>query len=165
MKLYLRLLGTAAFVVALDQLTKNIALSELKDGPIEVTGFLSLHVTYNSGGAFGIFDGAPYVFLGVTVAVLAGILLWARRIETLGWVWPFGLVLGGGLGNIVDRLVREPGGEVVDFIDLHAGRWGWPLFNVADMAIVTGVCLVLLLSSRASGDQKRSADERAGEET
>lgn len=154
MKPYARLLGTAAVVVALDQVTKSLALNALRDGPIDVIpGFLTLRITYNSGGAFGILQGAPLLFLVATIAVMVGILMWAGRIEEPHWLWPFGLVLGGGFGNVADRIFREPGGEVVDFIDVHAGSFGWPLFNVADMAIVTGIGIILLLSARERGEE------------
>jgi signal peptidase II len=156
-KPYGRLLGAAALVVAADQVTKTLALENLKHDSVEVIpGLLSLRITYNSGGAFGIFQGMPLVFLLAGLVIGAVILLWVRSMDDGAWLLPFGIVLGGGLGNVIDRIVRSPGGEVVDFIDFHVGDFQWPLFNLADMAIVVGVGLILIFNSRA---EKRDADE------
>jgi signal peptidase II len=140
-----RLLGfVAALVVAVDQATKTLALESLSDGPIDVLGgTVTLRITINSGGAFGVLQGVPGFFLLATIGIIVGILLWARNVEHRAWLTALGLVLGGGVGNVVDRVVRDHGG-VVDFVDLH---W-WPVFNVADACIVTGVGLLLLLGSR-----------------
>lgn len=147
------LLGfVAALVVALDQLTKTLALESLSDGPVDVLGgFVTLRITINSGGAFGVLQGVPGFFLVATIGIIAGILLWARNVEHRGWLAALGLVLGGGLGNVVDRVVRDHGG-VVDFVDLH---W-WPVFNVADACIVTGVGLLLLLGTRGEEEEDDS---------
>jgi signal peptidase II len=150
MKLYGRLLGAAALVVLADQVTKTLALNALADGPARVIpGFLSLRITYNSGGAFGLLQGAPGLFLVAGLAIGGAILVWVRRLAEGGWLLPFGIVLGGGLGNVIDRIFRSPGGEVVDFIDIHVGSFQWPLFNVADASIVIGVLLILLLNARS----------------
>lgn len=139
------LIATAA-VVGLDQLTKQIALEYLDDEPIDVIeGALTLRLNYNAGGAFGILQGAPGFFLIATVVVAVAIVLWARKIEQPSWGICLGMVLGGGLGNIFDRLFRSTGGRVVDFIDLHV----WPIFNLADSFIVIGVAALLVLSARA----------------
>jgi signal peptidase II len=146
---YLLLAAAAFAVVVLDQITKHLALSGLADGPVDlIEGGLTLRLTFNSGGAFGLLQGFPIFFLVATVAVVIVILMWARRIEDRRWVLPLGMVLGGGIGNVIDRVVRDTGGRVVDFIDLH---W-WPVFNFADASIVIGVGLILLLSVR-SGTQ------------
>jgi signal peptidase II len=143
---YPLLLTTAAAVVAVDQTTKALALRSLADGPIDlVEGALTLRLTYNSGGAFGILQGFPGLFLVATIVVAALILLWARRIEGRGSAVALGLVLGGGVGNVVDRVLRSADGRVVDFIDLHV----WPVFNLADSAIVVGVGLLLLTGARS----------------
>ena len=138
---YPRLLGAAVAVLALDQATKSLALEALSDGPIDIIeGAVTLELSYNSGGVFGVGRGFPGLFLAATIIVTVGILVWARRIEERAWLVPLGLVLGGGLGNLADRVLRGHDGKVVDFIDLHV----WPVFNVADMSIVIGVGLVLL---------------------
>jgi signal peptidase II len=137
----------AAVVVALDQLTKQWVLNELSDGRVIVLidGVLSLRLTFNPGGAFGIGQSVPWLFLGASLITLVVVLLLARRIEHPVWAYPLGLVLGGGIGNICDRLFRDTDGRVVDFIDLHV----WPLFNVADSAIVVGVIWMFVLSFRS----------------
>ena len=156
---YPRLLGAAALVLALDQVTKTLALEALSDGPLDlIEGIVTLELSYNSGGVFGVGRGFPGVFLAATIIVTVGILFWARRIEERAWLVPLGLVLGGGLGNLVDRLFRGHDGKVVDFIDLHV----WPVFNVADMSIVIGVGLVLLGALRSDRAEKAARD--AGED-
>jgi signal peptidase II len=164
MKVYGRLLGAAALVVAADQVTKSLALSHLSDGPARVIhGYLSLRITYNSGGAFGLLQGVPGLFLVAGLAIGALILAWVRKLDEGAWLLPFGIVLGGGLGNVCDRLFRAPGGEVVDFIDVHVGSFQWPLFNVADASIVIGVILILFIGG--GKDRSRNAtSETAGDE-
>jgi signal peptidase II len=145
-RLYARLLAAAAGVIAIDQLTKQWAMAGLADGPVDIIdGVLSLTLTYNSGGAFGLLQGLPGFFLVATVAVVGVIMIWAHRLDDARLIVPLGMVLGGGLGNLLDRLFRDPGGRVVDFIDLHV----WPVFNLADSSIVVGVVVILLLSARA----------------
>jgi signal peptidase II len=140
------LLVTAAAVVAVDQVTKELALRSLRDGPIDlIGGVLTLRLTFNSGGAFGLLQGRPGLFLVATLVVTVIILGWSRRLEERSWAAPLGMILGGGLGNVADRLFRPFSGRVVDFVDLHV----WPVFNVADSAIVGGVCLLVFLSARA----------------
>ena len=142
---YPALLGVAAVVVALDQITKSVALRALADGPVElVPGALTLRLTFNSGGAFGFLQGLPGLFLVLSLVVAGLILVWARRIEERGWRVALGLILGGGLGNVFDRVFRDTGGRVVDFVDVHV----WPVFNLADSAIVIGVVTVFVLSAR-----------------
>lgn len=151
---YALLLSIAAVVVGLDQLTKQIALEALADGPVHlIDGVLSLRLTYNSGGAFGLLQGLPGVFLAATLAIVSLILLWTRKVEQRSWIVALGLVVGGGLGNVADRLFRDLGGRVVDFVDLHV----WPVFNVADAAIVTGVVLMLIVTSLPSRREEEAA--------
>ena len=145
---YLLLLSIAAVVVVLDQLTKQLAVTRLDDGPVDVIhGVFSLRLTYNSGGAFGVMQGLPGVFLAATLVIVALILFWTRKIEQRGWIVALGLVVGGGLGNVADRVFRDLGGRVVDFVDLHV----WPVFNLADASIVCGVLLVIFVSGRPRG--------------
>ena len=150
-RLYLKLLGAAAVVVALDQTTKSLALDRLADGPVAVIeGAISLRLAFNPGGVFGLGQGFTSVFLVATIVVIFGILFAVRRLVDTRWVIPLGLVLGGGIGNLVDRLFRDHDGKVVDFIDLHV----WPIFNLADSAIVIGVGILLLLSFRSPRTDK-----------
>jgi signal peptidase II len=151
---YVLLLSIAALVVVLDQVTKQLALDGLDDEPIHlIDGVLSLRLTYNSGGAFGLLQGLPGVFLAATLAIVSLILLWTRKVEQRSWIVSLGLVVGGGLGNVGDRVFRDLDGRVVDFVDLHV----WPVFNVADAAIVTGVVLMLIVTSLPSRNKEEAA--------
>lgn len=143
---YVPLLSAAAAVVAADQTTKQLALDHLSDGPIHIVdGALSLRLTFNAGGAFGLGRDFPEIFLVAAAAVVVLILVWARTVRERHWLVALGLVLGGGIGNLADRVLRDFEGRVVDFIDLHV----WPVFNLADSAIVTGAGLILLFGARA----------------
>lgn len=147
-RVYIPLLITGAIVVALDQLTKQWALGALADGHhIDVIeGVLRFRLVFNSGGAFGLFQSVPGLFLIATLGIIAAILIGAHKLEDQRWAAPLGMVLGGGFGNALDRLLRDTDGAVVDFIDLHV----WPVFNIADMAIVCGALLILFLGWRES---------------
>jgi len=141
------LLAVAAFVYALDQVTKIVAVRELTDRePIELAGgLLTLRLIRNSGAAFSIGTGATAVFSLVAMAVVVVILRTARRLRSTPWAVALGFLLGGALGNLTDRVLRAPGvlrGHVVDFLELP----NWPVFNVADMAIVSSAALIVLLS-------------------
>ena len=147
------LAAAAAFVLALDVATKVWAVERLSPGEIELFGGLVvLHEQRNPGAAFSLAGGATVVFSLVAIVIAAVILRAARRLQSRWWGMALGLLLGGALGNLADRLFRAPGplrGHVVDFVDLHwNGRSIWPVFNVADMAIVTGAAIALLLSAR-----------------
>jgi signal peptidase II len=158
---YLRLLLTAAIVVALDQVTKTIAVNALSEGRVFdlIPGAVSFNLGYNSGGAFGLLQGLPGLFLVATSLVIVLILLWVRRIEDPRWLIPVGMVLGGGLGNLADRLFRSADGRVVDFIDFHV----WPIFNIADASIVIGVGLILILGMRPRPEKEPDHGEPGGE--
>ncbi len=116
-----------------------------------IPGVLQLRFTTNPGGAFGLFGGATWLFIGASLAVVVVILIASRKPGSKVAALALGLVLAGALGNITDRAIRGPGfsGEVVDFLDLQV----WPVFNVADMCIVIGAALLLLWSFR---DGKRA---------
>lgn len=89
-------------------------------------------------------QGLPGFFLVATIVIAGLILVWARSIRSVAHLVPLGMVLGGGLGNLFDRVFRDTGGRVVDFIDLHV----WPIFNLADSAIVLGVGALLVVTAR-----------------
>ena len=138
------LLAAAALVAGLDQLTKELALRALDDGPVDlIPGAVTLRLTTNSGGAFGLLQGHPELFLVATLVIMGGVLIWARTVPA-SWAIPLGVVVGGGVGNVLDRILRDTDGEVVDFVDLHV----WPVFNLADAAIVCGVAAILFLGWR-----------------
>ena len=134
----------AAVVYLIDRVTKLIVEATLAGRPpVDVIpGVLQLRYTTNPGGAFGLFGGATWLFVLASVAVVVAIVLASRRVPATGAAVALGLVLGGAVGNLTDRLVRGAGftGEVVDFIDFQI----WPVFNVADSAIVAGVILMVL---------------------
>jgi signal peptidase II len=106
-----------------------------------------LRVLRNSGAAFNIGNGMTLVFTVIATGVVVAILRYARKLRSLPWAITLGLLLGGALGNLADRMLRSPGplrGHVVDWIELPH----WPVFNLADSAIVCGGVLAVLLASR-----------------
>ena len=147
LRLYRPLLLTAAVVVLIDQLTKSWALTRLDGGrDIDVLGgFVTFRLTLNPGGAFGLGRRFPEFFLIATIVVIVLLVAWLGRTRESSMSIPLGLVLGGGIGNLIDRAVRDLGGRVVDFVDLG---W-WPVFNVADSCIVIGVLIVMVQGFRA----------------
>lgn len=151
-------LAGAAVLAAVDQLTKEWALAVLKDA-VAVLPSLNLVLVHNPGAAFGLFSQAGgwqrWFFIAAGFAIGAFVAVWLRRAVRSGGRWlPAGLslVLGGALGNLWDRIVR---GAVVDFIDVYYGRFHWPAFNVADMAISAGAA-ILILTSFFGGAQDRA---------
>lgn len=143
------LFGTAAGTYTLDRITKVWAERTLPDDPIDlIQGVLTLRFTTNSGGAFSLFQDIPWFFVVVSTAISLLIVLTAFRHSDLVVASSLGLVLGGAVGNLTDRFVRGSGslGDVVDFIDLHV----WPVFNLADSAIVIGAVLLAVTSWRRS---------------
>ncbi len=137
----------ATGVLALDLATKAYVVAELEGRRVVDLGLLRLAVSRNPGAAFSFAEGATLVFTAVAVAVVVVILRTAKRLRSVPWALSLGLLLGGASGNLVDRLFRAPGigrGEVVDFLDFKV----WPVFNVADSAIVCGGILAVLLSLR-----------------
>jgi signal peptidase II len=138
---------TALVVLAVDVVSKALVVAKLSDrSPVHVLGHvLQLTVTRNGGAAFSVGTGATILFTAVAVVVVVIIARTARRLCSRAWAVAFGLLLGGALGNLSDRLFRSPGvfrGHVVDWIELPH----WPVFNLADSAIVVGGVLAVLLS-------------------
>lgn len=136
-------------VLVLDLLTKLLAVRELSgQEPVElVGGVLTLRLVRNPGAAFGMAQGLTVVLTAIAVVVVVVILRMARRLRSTWWAVALGLVLGGAVGNLVDRLFRAPGpgrGHVVDFLELPR----WPVFNLADSAIVAAAVLMVVLSAR-----------------
>ncbi len=146
------LLAVGATIFSLDLLSKVIVVATLSDrAPLRLLGGLVyLTQARNTGAAFGLAQGMTVVFTAVAAGVIVVILRSAPRLRSTGWAWALGLVVGGALGNLVDRIFRAPGvfrGGVVDFISIldPAGQV-WPIFNVADSAIVCGGLLGVLLA-------------------
>lgn len=138
----------AAVVVALDQLSKQAALTGLDDGPVHLVGSLRLALTFNDGAAFSLGAGRTTWVALLACAVVGVIVRLGLTAERRTMAIGFGIVLGGALGNLVDRAVRHGdgflGGRVVDFVDLG---W-WPVFNVADASLWVGIGILLLGSLR-----------------
>jgi signal peptidase II len=143
------LLAVAAAVVVLDQISKTVAVATLQDGTVVevIDGILELRLVRNPGAAFSFATGMTGLFTAIAVAVIVVILRLSRSVTSLPWAIAFGGLLGGAIGNLVDRVVREPAifrGHVVDFLELP----NWPVFNLADSVIVVSAVLMALLSLR-----------------
>ena len=151
-------LELAALVVALDQFAKWLVLSQLDFGEaVPVTGFFQLVLVYNPGAAFSFLadhSGWQRWFFIALALVVCGWLLAMLRHHQRERALPlaFSLIIGGAVGNVIDRIVH---GAVVDFLYFHIGRHGWPAFNVADSAITVGVALMLWAQFRSSRDASR----------
>jgi len=166
------LLGLAIAVLALDVGSKLLVVATLSDRePLRLLGgALYLTEARNTGAAFSFAEGATVVFTLIAVAVVVVIVRTARRLFSTGWAVALGLVLGGAVGNLIDRVFRDPGflrGGVVDFISLFDpfGRV-WPIFNVADSAIVCGGVLGALLAFRGiEFDGRRAKDDGTDDRT
>jgi signal peptidase II len=156
------LFGGAGGAYVLDRVSKIWAEHTLVNGPVDVVpGVFTLRYTTNPGGAFSFGTSAPWFFATATVVVSCAIVATSFRDRRAVHAVALGLVLGGALGNLTDRLIRGPGlrGNVVDFIDLHY----WPVFNLADAAIVVGALLLAVTSLRPSGSRARRAGDGAGD--
>ncbi|WLP90418.1 signal peptidase II [Gordonia sp. NB41Y] len=141
------LAAIAGTVVVLDILTKTWAVETIVPGdPIHIIGdVVTLRMVRNSGAAFSMAEGYTWVLTLIALAVIAVIIRYSSRLRSGWWMLGLGLVLGGALGNLVDRIFRSPGvlrGHVVDFISVG---W-WPVFNIADSAVVCGAILLVVLS-------------------
>ncbi|MER7839915.1 signal peptidase II [Streptomyces sp. NPDC096040] len=143
------LFAVAAFAYALDLVSKMIVVAKLEHhASIEVIGdWLEFHAIRNPGAAFGFGGAFTIIFTVIAAAVIVVIFRLARKLYSFPWAVALGLLLGGALGNLTDRIFRSPGvfeGQVVDFI----APKGFAVFNLADSAIVCGGVLIVLLSFR-----------------
>ena len=148
-------LWLSALVVLLDQVTKLLAELYLEPyPPLELLPFFDLRLAYNTGAAFSFLADAGgwqrLFFIVLTTVVLVVLLRWLWRLPATQKVVAIGLslVIGGAIGNLIDRIAT---GAVVDFLDFHYAGWHWPAFNIADSAIVVGVALLLVDSFFFSG--------------
>jgi signal peptidase II len=141
-------LWLSAFVLVIDQLTKRVVDTSMQlHETIELIPFFQLTYMRNEGAAFSFLSGAGgwqrWFFIGLAVIASVFICFWLKRLantqrwEAIAWA----LVLGGALGNLIDRILY---GYVIDFLDVYYGDWHWPAFNVADSAITLGVILLLM---------------------
>ncbi len=142
-------LAIAAGIVLVDQVSKWVAVAALDPfDPVEVVGtWLRLTLVRNPGAAFSLGIGYTFVFSLLALGVIVVIVHSSRKIGSLGWSIALGGILGGALGNLIDRIFRSPGifrGHVVDFLQLPH----WPVFNVADMAISGSAVLMVVLVVR-----------------
>lgn len=135
----------AVAVLVLDQLTKYWAAATLVRGSISIAPFLKFTLVHNTGAAFGFMSSASgwqnifFMAVAALASVLIVVMLWRLQDRWVGT--GLALILGGALGNLVDR-VRH--GYVIDFIDVYYGTWHWPAFNIADSAITIGAVLLIV---------------------
>ncbi|MFT6077779.1 MAG: signal peptidase II [Rickettsiales bacterium] len=139
----------AAIVAFLDLYSKDVAFRfidsfDLEYPQIAIFDFFNLVKVWNSGVSFGMFndlDGGKYIILGINFAIMIVLLVWLWRNKITYLTIAISLVIGGAIGNIVDRIIN---GAVADFLDFHVAGYHWPAFNLADSAVFLGVALLLL---------------------
>jgi signal peptidase II len=150
--------GWAGVIVVVDQLTKAIVdrSMALHQSISIVDGFFSLTYIRNTGAAFGLFSGSHEVFrrpflIGVSVIAIGFIVAMLKRLraDALGLATALAFILGGAVGNLVDRIFY---GEVIDFLDVYWSTYHWPAFNIADSCITIGVAITFYYLMRAKGD-------------
>jgi signal peptidase II len=143
-------LAVAALIALADQLSKAWILGLFADQApgermLTLTGFFNLVLTWNRGMSFGLFNNDAalngIVFTALAAVIVATLLVWLHRAQDMLLAIAIGLVIGGAVGNVIDRLAR---GAVVDFLDFHLGSWHWFAFNLADAAICIGVGLMVI---------------------
>jgi signal peptidase II len=142
-------LAVAVIVAILDQLSKAAVLAHFAGRPLGdremITSFFSLALTFNRGISFGLFNGGAglnaLVFSVAAAAIIALLIFWLSRARSPFLAVAIGLIVGGAVGNVIDRLRL---GAVVDFLDFHVGSLHWPAFNLADSAICIGVAAMLM---------------------
>jgi signal peptidase II len=140
-------LGISLIVILLDQVTKLTIKQMFTFGQSRpVTSFFNLVLAYNEGAAFSFLSSQGgwqrYLFTGISVCAAILILyLLKRNVGQRMFCWALALILGGAVGNLIDRVAY---GHVIDFLDVHAGGWHWPAFNIADSAICIGAVLFVL---------------------
>jgi len=139
-------LGIAFFIIVLDQLTKTLILGNYQLGEsTRITSFFNIVRVHNTGAAFSFLAGASgwqrWFFVGLG-AVASIFIVWMLRTQghQKMFAWALSLILGGALGNVIDRLLH---GYVVDFLDFHSAGWHFPAFNIADSAISIGAALLI----------------------
>ena len=163
------LAGVAAVALVTDLVTKVLVVAHLEPArPVRLLGgAVYFTLIRNPGAAFGVATGMTWLLTVVAIVVVVVIVRMARRLRSPGWAWGLGLVLGGALGNLVDRVFRAPGvlqGHVVDFVSVFSPDGSaWPIFNVADSCIVCGgILLVALALFGREADGTRSRNAKSG---
>jgi signal peptidase II len=160
-------ISSAAAVVGIDQLSKHLLLEHFgapgcMDIKEQVTSFFDLVLTCNRGMSFGLFNSGQGLsiplFTIAAAGIVASLIFWLSRVHSDLLSNAIGLIVGGAIGNVIDRLRF---GGVIDFLYFHLGTWYWPAFNLADSAICVGVLVMLfegLLSRRLGLQAKQEGD-------
>ncbi|MBO44408.1 MAG: signal peptidase II [Rhodospirillaceae bacterium] len=142
-------LSFAALIAILDQLSKWVVLLWVMAPPkvIFVTDFFNLVFVWNRGVSFGFFQSdsiwGPILLSCITFGIIVFLYFWLKNAETLLTAIALGLMMGGAIGNLIDRVAHQ---AVLDFLDIHAFGYHWPAFNIADTAITVGVVIIIMES-------------------
>lgn len=134
----------ALLLIVIDQITKNLVVEFMYEGQKEILPFFNLTHVWNRGVSFGLFNhdhSGAWLLVGLSLAITVFFLIWLKRVDHKPLALAIGAVIGGALGNVIDRIRF---GAVVDFVDLHVAGWHYPAFNVADSAIVLGIAYIIL---------------------
>lgn len=154
-------LAVALAAALLDRASKWLLLDywPVPIGGVEVTPFLNLVMAWNRGVSFGLLDrdwpGLPWLLSGLALAIVAGLIVWLRRVEERRLAVAIGLIVGGAVSNVLDRLLF---GAVADFLDFHVAGYHWPAFNLADSCIVVGVAILLLDALFAGRESAKNSE-------
>ncbi len=160
-KLFFLGLAISSIVAFLDLYSKKLVFEFLDglnlDRPEQaVTGFFNLVKVWNKGVSFGMLNelsDGKYIILAVNLSILSALLIWLYRNKIVYLTWAIALIIGGALGNIIDRIMNN---AVADFLDFYISAYHWPAFNLADSAVFLGVVLLLLENYfvKSNADQK-----------
>lgn len=134
----------ALLVIIVDQITKNLIVTFLYEGQKEVLPFFNLVHVWNRGISFGLFNhdhSGAWLLVGLSLVITVFFFIWLRKVDHKPLALAIGAVIGGALGNVIDRIRFQ---AVVDFLDFHISGWHYPAFNVADSAIVLGIAYIVL---------------------
>ena len=137
----------ALIVIVFDQITKKIATTYLATETFKIFDFLNFVLVYNKGISFSMFETeslwGPWIFSLIAIAIICGLFFWLKNAESKIISVSLGLLIGGALGNVIDRVLI---GAVIDFIDFHKYGFHWPAFNIADVAIFLGVFIIVCIN-------------------
>ena len=156
-------LAVAVALIVLDQITKWWILEVVMQPPrvIEATPFFNVVLVWNRGISFGLLNGEwrgnVWILTIIALVIVIGLVVWLRHVEETWMVAAIGMIIGGALGNVIDR-VRF--GAVADFLDLHVAGYHWPVFNVADSAITVGAAVLVLDSLFARKKEHKNTDRK-----
>lgn len=156
----------AVAIFVSDQISKHLILNLFQDATqryFEITPFFNIVLAWNPGISFGMFgdvgDHGPDILIGLSLIISAALAVWLTKAETRLSALAFGLIIGGALGNVIDRFRF---GAVTDFLDVHVLGYHWPAFNVADSAIVIGAALIVWESLFAKPSQEDDNEQKDG---